>query len=72
MDYDGETPQGWRSRSRRWRRACTTTSSGRDLMSLLPAGGARNALDCALWDLRAKQTGIAAWRQAGLNGRPSR
>lgn len=27
-----------------------------DLQSLLPAGAARNALDCALWDLTAKQT----------------
>jgi L-alanine-DL-glutamate epimerase-like enolase superfamily enzyme len=27
----------------------------------LPAGGARNALDCALWDLRCKQTGRTIW-----------
>jgi L-Ala-D/L-Glu epimerase len=27
---------------------------------------ARNALDCALWDLTAKETGIPAWKQAGL------
>ena len=32
------------------------------LHTLLPAGGSRNGLDCALWDLRAKQTagGISA------------
>jgi L-alanine-DL-glutamate epimerase-like enolase superfamily enzyme len=36
------------------------------LQELLPAGGARNALDCALWDLEAKTTGRAAWRIAGL------
>ena len=29
----------------------------RTLQSLLPAGAARNALDCALWDLEAKRTG---------------
>lgn len=34
--------------------------------SLLPAGGARNALDCALWDLEAKITGRPAWQTAGL------
>ena len=34
------------------------------LQSLLPAGGARNALDCALWDLRAKQSGHPAWQTA--------
>ncbi len=32
----------------------------------LPAGAARNALDCALWDLRAKREGVPAWRLAGL------
>lgn len=36
------------------------------LQRLLPAGGARNALDCALWDLEAKLTGVPAWRMAGL------
>jgi L-Ala-D/L-Glu epimerase len=36
------------------------------LAKALPAGGARNALDCALWDLAAKQTGMSAWRAAGL------
>lgn len=36
------------------------------LQNLLPAGGARNALDCALWDLEAKVRGRAAWHIAGL------
>jgi L-Ala-D/L-Glu epimerase len=36
------------------------------LQTLLPASGARNALDCALWDLEAKATGRAAWQCAGL------
>jgi L-Ala-D/L-Glu epimerase len=34
--------------------------------SLLPAGAARNALDCALWDLKAKKTGKAVWQLAGM------
>jgi len=33
---------------------------------LLPPGGARNALDCALWDLDAHRTGKSAWQLAGL------
>jgi L-alanine-DL-glutamate epimerase-like enolase superfamily enzyme len=37
------------------------------LQHLLPAGGARNAVDCALWDLEAKRTGRSAWQIAGLN-----
>lgn len=36
------------------------------LYDLLPAGAARNAVDCALWDLHAKQTGRRAWECAGL------
>jgi L-alanine-DL-glutamate epimerase-like enolase superfamily enzyme len=36
------------------------------LQSLLPAGAARNALDCALWDLEAKRAGQRAWHLAGF------
>lgn len=36
------------------------------LYDLLPAGAARNAVDCALWDLEAKQAGKRAWDLAGL------
>jgi len=36
------------------------------LQRLLPTGGARNALDCALWDLEAKLSGKPAWQTAGL------
>lgn len=36
------------------------------LQGLLPPGAARNALDCALWDLEAKLTGVPAWARAGL------
>lgn len=36
------------------------------LQRMLPPGGARNALDCALWDLEAKLTGQPVWRIAGL------
>lgn len=36
------------------------------LPELLPAGAARNALDCALWDLEAKRAGKRAWDLAGI------
>ncbi len=36
------------------------------LMDLLPAGAARNAVDCALWDLECKRAGKRAWELAGL------
>lgn len=38
-----------------------------DLQTLLPAGAARNAVDCALWDLEAKQARKPAWMLAGLD-----
>src|SRR5579863_5137867 len=36
------------------------------LAALLPSGGARNAVDCALWDLTAKRRRTTAWKLAGL------
>ena len=36
------------------------------LQEALPAGAARNAVDCALWDLEAKQAGCRVWELAGL------
>ncbi|MDJ0630759.1 MAG: dipeptide epimerase [Rhodobacter sp.] len=36
------------------------------LQAILPAGAARNAVDCALWDLEAKRAGQRAWDLAGL------
>ncbi|SOD99867.1 N-acetyl-D-Glu racemase DgcA [Caenispirillum bisanense] len=36
------------------------------LQGAMKAGAARNALDCALWDLEAKETGVPAWRTAGV------
>lgn len=37
------------------------------LQDLLPAGAARNAVDCALWDLEAKRASEPVWRLAGLS-----
>ena len=36
------------------------------LQDALPAGAARNALDCALWDLEAKTRDLRVWEVAGL------
>jgi L-Ala-D/L-Glu epimerase len=39
-------------------RAAIEAGAGREeLLALLPAGAARNAVDCALWDLEARQAG---------------
>lgn len=46
-----------------------SVSAGLDriaLQSVLPAGAARNAIDCAMWDLESKRSGIPVWQLAGL------
>jgi L-alanine-DL-glutamate epimerase-like enolase superfamily enzyme len=37
------------------------------LRSILPPGGARNAIDCALWDLEATRSGTPVWQLAGVS-----
>jgi L-alanine-DL-glutamate epimerase-like enolase superfamily enzyme len=37
-----------------------------ELQELLPPGGVRNAIDCALWDLEAKATGQTIWSLTGI------
>jgi L-alanine-DL-glutamate epimerase-like enolase superfamily enzyme len=39
------------------------------LQRLLPPGGARNALDCAMWDLEAKTSGQSVWELARVTPR---
>lgn len=39
------------------------------LQTLLPPGGARNAVDCALWDLECKLSGQPIWAKAGVSAR---
>ncbi|MCK5747806.1 MAG: dipeptide epimerase [Oricola sp.] len=43
-----------------------------DLQELLPAGGARNAVDCALWDLETKRKGKSIWALTGIDPKPVR
>ncbi|HEX5182234.1 MAG TPA: dipeptide epimerase [Allosphingosinicella sp.] len=37
------------------------------LQALMPPGGGRNAIDCALWELEAARTGRPAWQLAALD-----
>ena len=53
--YHGDTPET----------ACELLRD-REVLNALPAGGARNALDCALWDLRAKLEGRPVWQLLDL------
>jgi L-alanine-DL-glutamate epimerase-like enolase superfamily enzyme len=44
--------------------------SRQDLQHLLPHGGARNAVDCALWDLECKRSGKTVWQLTGIQPGP--
>jgi L-alanine-DL-glutamate epimerase-like enolase superfamily enzyme len=41
-----------------------------ELLDLMPPCGARNAIDAALWELEARQTGRPVWQTAGLDKAP--
>ncbi|MEN9591877.1 MAG: hypothetical protein RJA21_329, partial [Gemmatimonadota bacterium] len=74
VDYDGETPHMLQAQIESVLPLVMAAAPGaivndatlQAVQELLPAGGARNAIDCALWDLRAKQSGIPAWQYAAL------
>ncbi len=40
------------------------------IQSLLPHGGARNALDSAWWDLEAKKSGVSVWQRLSIAPKP--
>ncbi len=41
-----------------------------ELQTLLPRGGARNAVDLALWDLSCKQQNTSIWQLTGIQPKP--
>jgi L-Ala-D/L-Glu epimerase len=64
--YRGETPDSIVRDIESVRGAIEAGATREELQNLLPPGGARNALDCALWDLDAKRAGKPVWQLAGL------
>lgn len=61
----GETIENVTAHIEAMRSALEQGMSRHALQKKMPAGAARNALDCALWDLEAKQSGISALETAG-------
>ena len=49
------------------RDAIETCDSRDALRSAMPIGGARNAVDCAMWELEASRAGRPAWKLSGLD-----
>ena len=64
--YAGETADTILAEIETVKDAIESGASRLDLLDLLPAGGARNALDCAIWDFEAKSSGTSV---ADLTGR---
>jgi L-Ala-D/L-Glu epimerase len=62
----GETPEGVVAAIEALRSALRGGLDRAGLQTVLPAGAARNALDCAFWDFSAKQSGQRAYELAGL------
>jgi L-alanine-DL-glutamate epimerase-like enolase superfamily enzyme len=64
----GETLEGVRETIEAARVVVQAGGSRDDLLGLMPAGAARNAVDCALWDLEAKLSGVRVANQLCPNG----
>ncbi|HEX9447387.1 MAG TPA: N-acetyl-D-Glu racemase DgcA, partial [Dongiaceae bacterium] len=62
----GESIEGVMAAIERHRNALEAGADRAAVQKLLPAGAARNAVDCALWDLEAKLAGKPVWKLAGL------
>ncbi|HRF82905.1 MAG: dipeptide epimerase [Xanthomonadales bacterium] len=65
VPYHGETPETMLAQIEQARAAIEAGCDRHGLREALPAGGARHALDAALWDLEAKLTGVPVWQRAG-------
>jgi L-Ala-D/L-Glu epimerase len=65
--YRGDTPVAMIKQVEGLRGVIEAGIDRESLQRMLPPGGARNALDCALWDLEAKTQGVAVWQLAGLD-----
>jgi L-alanine-DL-glutamate epimerase-like enolase superfamily enzyme len=64
--YRNDKPAGMLKQIERVRAEIEAGISRDTVQRLLPPGGARNALDCAVWDLESKLSGRAAWQIAEL------
>jgi L-alanine-DL-glutamate epimerase-like enolase superfamily enzyme len=62
----GETVEGTLAQVASLADAIAAGLTRQKLQDALPPGAARCAIDCALWDLEAKLTGIPVWQRAGL------
>lgn len=70
--YLNDDPAHMESEIERCREAIEAGIDRQSLRDVLPAGGARNALDCALWELESLRSGEPVWKLAGVGPPRSR
>ena len=70
INYKGETPETMASELENFFDFHKEPLTRDLLMEMLPPGGARNALDCAFWDLAAKRTGRSIFDLTGFKAAP--
>ena len=68
--YLGETNESMLADVEAAREAIEGDITRDELLDAMPHGGARNAVDAALWDLEAKLSGKTAWAIAGVPCEP--
>jgi len=68
--YLDETPETMTAQIQAVSAALAAGADRQVLLELLPPGGARLAVDSALWDLEAQLSGIPVWDAAGLSNAP--
>ncbi|WP_321393927.1 dipeptide epimerase [Emcibacter sp.] len=67
--YTGDTADGMLSQLESVMAEVEAGVSRERIHNLLPPGGARNALDCAMWDLAAKNSGKSIWQLLAMTPR---
>lgn len=70
VDYLGETSDTMVTQIEAVRADIEAGIDRGQLQDLLDPGGARNAIDCAMWMLEARRAGISIWAAVGIEPRP--
>ena len=68
--YMGETAESMLAQVQQMAAAVKNGITREELLDAMPAGGARCAIDCALWDLQCKTTGKSIWQLTGITPMP--
>jgi len=70
VSYAGETQDSIQQQIEAIASSMKVDTTRDELLEMMPPGGARNAIDCALWDLEAKRSGQTVWQMIGWDPHP--